>query len=359
MSFAPSLRAEIERQPREDGGVHLYDPLTDRGLELGALSAGLIDRLDGTTPLDTLLDGTSEDDRRRLLRTVKMLQLLLFLRGSGEHVIARLASIRAGEPLHHTVLDGARFECQGSGQCCQNYVFGPLTDADIARLEGLDLSAFGPGPYWGFLERKDGKPERYLTSTNDRCMFLEGDHRCGIHARFGADAKPGLCRMYPLEQIATVDGIRLYDKGTCATLRPARWGTRSSTAPSSPVLPPAQLAPDVQSAAGLPLDTATGSGSATSSAHEIGALSPPRPRADRGGAVRCRLRIDVTLSTGTASRVVGVIREERVPPGAHPPAIPARPWPRGLFAELQQVLAASSTRACTQASPGDRAPAPR
>jgi Fe-S-cluster containining protein len=349
VSFAPSLRPDIERRPRENGGVELYDPLTDRGLALGELSAALVARLDGTTPLDALLEGTSDEDRRRLLRTVKMLQLLLFLRGSGEHVVARLQEIRAGDPLHHTVLEGARFECQGSGQCCQNYVFGPLTDADIARLDALDLSSFGPGPYWGFLERKDGKQERYLTSTNDRCMFLEGDHRCGIHARFGAEAKPGLCRLYPLEQIATVDGIRLYDKGTCAS-----FATSSRSGPTLvermpqllPILAPAhQLRhPIVQLADGLPLDYGYWLAFSDASLRLIegGALSAAETlRAIAHGAQRLATAIDgYTVATGQPDLVVvSLVREDATT--WRPPAGDPRPGAlvlRSLFAELQQIF---------------------
>lgn len=58
---------------------------------------------------------------------------------------------------------------------------------------------------------------RFLKSVDDRCVFLEGDKKCGLHRRFGAESKPKLCRMYPLEIAPTLDGVRIYDKGSCAT----------------------------------------------------------------------------------------------------------------------------------------------
>src|SRR5262249_44707923 len=113
--------------------------------------------------------------------------------------------------LPTSLLEGARFECQGSGECCQNYAFGPLEDDDIARLEALDLKDFAP-PY---VEEKNGA--RYLRSVDNHCVFLAPDMRCGLHARFGADAKPRICRLYPLATLATIEGLRLYDSGSCAT----------------------------------------------------------------------------------------------------------------------------------------------
>jgi len=262
VSWSPTLRAEIEVKPREGGGLQLYDPLTDRQIDITAPSGELLGRLDGVTPLDELLAGSP--DRERFERTLRMLQLLIFVEGSGPRIVARLAEIRRGDAtLPNSVLAGARFECQGSGQCCQNYVFGPLTDADIARLDTLDIAGafphLGPGPYFGTRKRKDGREERYLLSRDDRCVFLQDDHRCGLHAKFGADSKPGLCRMYPLEQFATVDGIRLYDKGTCATLAvSARSGP--TLAEQLPRLLPlladrhTLYHPIVELAAGLPVD---------------------------------------------------------------------------------------------------------
>ena len=45
------------------------------------------------------------------------------------------------------------------------------------------------------------------------------DCRCGIHAHFGVEAKPNLCRFYPYEQFATLDGVQVYDKGHCSSSR--------------------------------------------------------------------------------------------------------------------------------------------
>src|SRR5262249_6805595 len=49
----------------------------------------------------------------------------------------------------------------------------------------------------------------------------------GIHARFGAAAKPAICQLYPLETHATIAGLRVADKGGCA-----RFATSARTGPT-------------------------------------------------------------------------------------------------------------------------------
>src|SRR5262249_17073829 len=40
---------------------------------------------------------------------------------------------------------------------------------------------------------------------------------CGIHAAFGAAAKPAVCRLFPWRVLYTLDGVRVYDQSECAT----------------------------------------------------------------------------------------------------------------------------------------------
>jgi Fe-S-cluster containining protein len=356
MSWSPTLRKEIEVKPREEGGLHLYDPVTDRQIDITAPSAALVERLDGVTPLGTVLDElvAGGQSAERLDRTLRTLQALTFLTGSGERIVARLSAIRGGEPIPHSVLAGARFECQGSGQCCQNYVFGPLTDEDIARIEALDIQGafpgIGPGPYWGTRERKDGRVERYLLSPDDRCLFLQDDHRCGLHAKFGADSKPGLCRMYPLEQYATVDGIRLYDKGSCATFATsARSGP--TLAEQLPKLLPlladrhGLYHPIVQLEEGLPLDYGYWLGFADLAMRHVDrgeASAPAALSAIAAGARRFAQRLEAyPLGPGEPDATLLALVGEA--PSSWLPAAPdlreAGAKLRGLCGDLLEVLA--------------------
>ena len=85
----------------------------------------------------------------------------------------------------------------------------------------------GPGPYWKIIKR-DEDESKFLANQADApevCVFRLPDHRCGLHAHFGVEAKPNFCRTYPIEEWATLDGIRTYDKGSCASFaRSARSG---------------------------------------------------------------------------------------------------------------------------------------
>ena len=210
----PRLRAHVEVQPHE-GGARVRDGLLRQGFELGPMGAALLARVDGSRTIDELC-ATPED--ATILRRLFLLNLL---EGAGDAIVARIEALLSGrEPLHIRVLEGARFECQGSGECCQNYVFGPLTEDDVARIGSLPIAEAFPGlagtPLFDTIEEQ-GYRFRYLRSSDERCVFLEADRRCGLHRRFGAEAKPAICRMYPIEHLMTHDGLRLFDKGSCAS----------------------------------------------------------------------------------------------------------------------------------------------
>jgi lysine-N-methylase len=55
------------------------------------------------------------------------------------------------------------------------------------ELQGLELfERVNESEGWRLRHRADGS-----------CVFLDADHRCRIHARFGLEAKPFACRLYP------------------------------------------------------------------------------------------------------------------------------------------------------------------
>lgn len=223
MTWRPALRDGVRIEKTEAGHL-IIDALLDRRVEVAEDNGAAAHLLDGTRALDDYLR-EGGDSAGPLLRRLLLLNMI---DGAGKDIIDRYTRIARGdEPLPYSILEEARFECQGSGECCQNYVFGPLEDEDVERLDKLDLAAAFPhlgGPYVETLEH-DGTTVRNLATVADRCIFLQDDHRCGLHARFGAGAKPRLCRQYPTEAFATISGIKVYDKGTCATFaRSARAG---------------------------------------------------------------------------------------------------------------------------------------
>jgi len=101
-------------------------------------------------------------------------------------------------PIRHlSVLQ--HWDCQGCTHCCREYrVY--LTEDERQRLAALDWSGqtdlvdrvpvVREGTWWS--------PRYRLRQHADgRCVFLGETGRCRIHERFGADAKPFACRLYP------------------------------------------------------------------------------------------------------------------------------------------------------------------
>ncbi|MGC1645137.1 MAG: hypothetical protein WA741_04855 [Candidatus Sulfotelmatobacter sp.] len=133
----------------------------------------------------------------------------------------RLELIRKGEELASRVLEGSRFGCQNSGACCRGYVFGAIREEEKIRIEALDLHKalprLGRSPLFVEAGTSLGRPTYRLGTVGEACVFLEDGPSCGLHRAFGAGAKPALCQLYPLAAIATIDGLKIYDRGECAT----------------------------------------------------------------------------------------------------------------------------------------------
>ncbi|MCA9545200.1 MAG: YkgJ family cysteine cluster protein [Myxococcales bacterium] len=110
-----------------------------------------------------------------------------------------------------SVLPEAHFACQGTGMCCQGYQFGPIDDDVAARIlahpfvENAARIAAAGGPFT--TAEVHGEPMRVLSRVNGRCVFLADDGLCVVHKELGAEAKPALCRLYPLNVAVAPDGV--------------------------------------------------------------------------------------------------------------------------------------------------------
>jgi Fe-S-cluster containining protein len=211
--YRPRLRSHLMVE-----GDRLADGMLARSYALDRAALALAPLLDGAREWSELRTSLVErghaaediDDGLRRLMFVHAVE------GAGDAMVDKLGRVlRREESVPTSILEGARFACQGSGACCQGYAFGPLSDADVAGLDALDLATAFPRLAPPYVETHAAG--RYLRRDGDRCVFLGADQRCGLHAAFGADAKPGFCRLYPLESFGTVEGIRVVDRGTCAT----------------------------------------------------------------------------------------------------------------------------------------------
>jgi lysine-N-methylase len=91
------------------------------------------------------------------------------------------------------------WDCHGCGDCCREYIVG-LSEAERKRIEsqGWDQEPEFRGLS---LFRRYGPPWRRSVALNvhkdGTCIFLSKEQRCRIHERFGSEAKPLPCRLYP------------------------------------------------------------------------------------------------------------------------------------------------------------------
>jgi lysine-N-methylase len=94
----------------------------------------------------------------------------------------------------------ARFTCQSCGRCCQGWAV-PVDQATVDRLRAHD---WGEDPF----ESAPGAGEPYRTRlVAGRCFFLDRENRCRIHNEMSYEAKPPVCRSFPLT-VLEVGGTR-------------------------------------------------------------------------------------------------------------------------------------------------------
>jgi len=98
-------------------------------------------------------------------------------------------TIHIQSPLHHV--------CQACGMSCQG-IHVWLTPEERPRVREL-------GARWGF---DDVVEDNHLAFHDGRCRFLDAAGLCRVHAELGYDAKPLICRQYPVVLVRTEDGVR-------------------------------------------------------------------------------------------------------------------------------------------------------
>lgn len=218
-SFAFRLRREVRRDPAK-----LHDGLTDAVYPLDGVGCAIADAARDplkTGELVSRVTGACGAIPERVERELRQMVLLGLFEDTCGESRRRLELIRNGKELPSRVLEGSRFGCQNSGACCRGYVFGSIREEEKIRIEALDprkaLPQLGKSPLFVEAGTSLGKPTYRLGTVGEACVFLEEGPSCGLHRAFGAGAKPALCQLYPLAAIATIDGLKIYDRGECAT----------------------------------------------------------------------------------------------------------------------------------------------
>jgi Fe-S-cluster containining protein len=167
------------------------------------------------------LSGSAAFEPSQVERELRQMLLLGFFEGTCASIRERLEQRRLDGAAPVRVLAGSRFGCGQSGACCRGYVLGPVSASEKARIEALAphtaLPHLDDRPLFVEGSSSGEEPVYQLATIGDTCVFLEQGLQCGLHRAFGADAKPRFCRLYPLATVATVDGLKVYDRGECAT----------------------------------------------------------------------------------------------------------------------------------------------
>jgi lysine-N-methylase len=109
------------------------------------------------------------------------------------------------------------WDCHGCGECCREYQV-TVTDAERERIESqgwqddpryAGVPLFIRGGTWR-------QPVHRLNVRPDNtCIFLDEEGRCRIHAKFGSEAKPLACRIYPFVLIPAGDHWRVGIRFAC------------------------------------------------------------------------------------------------------------------------------------------------
>jgi lysine-N-methylase len=117
------------------------------------------------------------------------------------------------------------WDCQVCGNCCYQYQVA-VTDEERRRIQSQDWSELGRIPLFkrlGWFSRR----YRLNHRPDGACVFLGENNRCRIHARYGAEAKPLACRLYPFVLVPVGDEWHVGMRYACPSAtankgRPAR-----------------------------------------------------------------------------------------------------------------------------------------
>lgn len=95
-----------------------------------------------------------------------------------------------------------RWDCHQCGVCCRGSIV-PLSAEDVQRLEEQKWNERPGFAGTRVMVRESwlGHEYRLAQREDGSCVFLMPDGLCRIHAELGFDAKPLVCRMFPLQVV--------------------------------------------------------------------------------------------------------------------------------------------------------------
>jgi Fe-S-cluster containining protein len=111
--------------------------------------------------------------------------------------------------------EGINFECTGCGNCCLRWPV-PATEEDYTRILALarqvdigsqpEATLFRKMPVASAVDKLEQFSYTLEKQANGNCAFLTEEKRCRLHTEFGAEAKPGMCQLFPYTFTDAPDG---------------------------------------------------------------------------------------------------------------------------------------------------------
>lgn len=111
-----------------------------------------------------------------------------------------------------------KWECRGCGHCCRGTTVA-LDERDLKTLKEQEWDKHPEfrGVKTVVRERHFGGRHVLAKRADGRCVFLSDEGRCRIHEMHGPDAKPAICRMFPLQLVPLGDFAYLTTRRSCPT----------------------------------------------------------------------------------------------------------------------------------------------
>jgi lysine-N-methylase len=116
----------------------------------------------------------------------------------------------------HTLPIIERWDCHQCGACCRGSLV-PLSDDDLARLKAQKWQQRDEFKHTPIIVRDGWLAGGYRLAhrPDGSCVFLMPDGLCRIHKELGFDAKPLICRTFPLQIIPRDNGAYLTLRRAC------------------------------------------------------------------------------------------------------------------------------------------------
>ncbi|MBM4319462.1 MAG: YkgJ family cysteine cluster protein, partial [Deltaproteobacteria bacterium] len=176
-------------------------------------------------------------DGAQVERAVRQLRRFFLLDdAAAAELVAEVRATRSWQstPPHQVPLlvrPDARFACVACGSCCGLQSIGPIRPEELEAIWQHREALHGKIPADGGLFHSvscgsagSGGPRVICRLRDGYCVFLAGDRRCLIHRELGAEVKPACCRIFPLQFVATPDGVAVSLNMECRGFLQARCG---------------------------------------------------------------------------------------------------------------------------------------